>query len=672
MQIKNEAKKRLEKLRAEINRHRYLYHVLDRSEISDAALDSLKHELDELERQYPDLITPDSPSQRVAGEPLKEFNKVRHTVPMLSLHDAFSEEELAAWEERALKLLPGGSALDYYAEVKMDGLAVSLRYRNGVFVRGATRGNGQVGEDVTQNLKTIEAIPLRLEINRLPEKYRARASQEIEVRGEVFMSKEVFDQLNARQKKNHELPFANPRNAAAGSIRQLDSKITAARKLDFYAYDLVTDLGQAKHADSHALLRTLGFKDNPENAPCADRSEVIRFYQRIEKKRAALPYQIDGVVVNVNTLSVFRRLGIVGKAPRGAIAFKYPAEQATTIVEDIQVQVGRTGALTPVAWLKPVRVAGSTISRATLHNEDEIGRLDVRIGDTVIIQKAGDVIPDIVKVLPALRTGRERVFHFPKTCPVCGSPVIRRAGEAAYYCTNKKCYAQSKEGLYHFVSRPAFDIDGLGPKIIDQLWERGLIRDQADIFSLAVRDLEPLERFAEKSAANLVAAVARSKKIELSRFIYALGIRHVGEETAVDLAQHFSSIDKLMNVRRDELTAIHEIGDVMADSIIEYFHQPEHRQLIKKLQANGVQIHSVKRQSRALTGKTFVLTGSLNNLTRDEAKEKIRLAGGDVSSSVSSKTDYVVAGAEPGTKLDKARKLNIAIVTEEEFLKLIR
>lgn len=669
---KAEAKIRIEKLRKEINRYRYLYHVLDKSEISDAANDSLKHELDKLEREYPEFITPDSPTQRVGGEPLKEFVKVRHAIPMLSLNDAFSEEEMRDWEKRILKLLPSGTKLDYYAEIKMDGLAVSLIYRDGIFALGATRGNGQVGEDVTHNLKTIEAIPLRLETEHLPEAWRRLVKGTVEVRGEVYMTKAVLERLNKLQSKRGGPEFANPRNAAAGSIRQLDPKIAAQRQLNFYAYDLITDFGQKTHAESHELFHKLGFKNNPENQPGRDLEEVIKYYHRIEKKRPSLPYQMDGVVVNVNNIATFRKLGVAGKAPRGAIAFKYPAEQATTIVEDIQVQVGRTGALTPVAWLKPVQVAGSIISRATLHNEDEIRRLDVRIGDTVIIQKAGDVIPDIVEALPKLRTGHERKFHFPKKCPVCGSPVIRREGEAAYYCTNSKCFAQSKEALYHFVSKTAFDIDGLGPKIIDQLWEKGLIRDSADIYNLTKDDLQPLERFAEKSAANLVEAIAKSREITLARFIYGLGIRHVGEETAIDLAQHFGTLEKIRQANQAELQAVFEIGEVVAESVESYFKKAENVRLLEKLLKNGVKIINPKRRAATLTGKTFVLTGTLASLTRDEAKAKIREAGGDVSSSVSSETDYVVAGEEPGSKLDKAKKLGIKVLAEPEFLKMIR
>lgn len=672
MLSKAEAKKRLEKLRREINRYRYLYHVLDRSEISDAAHDSLKHELDELERKHPDLITPDSPSQRVAGEPLKEFKKVRHSAPMLSLNDAFSEEEFLAWEERIRKLLPRDINLDYFAEIKMDGLAVALAYRDGILVQGATRGNGQVGEDVTQNLKTIEAIPLKLSLDRLTEKQRLMARHEVEVRGEVYMSTAVFEKLNEIQEKRHQPLFANPRNAAAGSIRQLDPKITASRQLDFYAYDLVTDLGQKTHQESHELVQLLGFKQDKNNEYCRNSAAALAYYRKMEKLRPKLPYQMDGIVVNVNDPDVFRRLGVVGKAPRGAIAFKYPAEQATTVVEDVIVQVGRTGALTPVAVLKPVQVAGSTISRATLHNEDEIKRLDVRIGDTVIIQKAGDVIPDIVQVLPKLRSSQERHFHFPKKCPVCGSSVVRRKGEAAHYCTNARCFARAKERLYHFASKAAFDIDGLGPKIIDLLWDNGLIRDPSDIFQLTSDDVKPLERFAEKSAANLIEAINQARQIILARFIYGLGIRHVGEETAINLAERFGSPEKIMAAEKEELLAVPDVGEVVADSIFDFFCREENRRLIQKLLKNGVRIINPRRHSAALAGKTFILTGTLASLSRAEAKAKIRAAGGDISGSVSSKTDYVVAGFVPGSKLQKAEKLNIAVLSEEEFLRMVR
>lgn len=667
---KDQAKTRIAKLRKEIDHHRYLYHVLDRPEISDAALDSLKHELQELEDEFPDLITPDSPTQRVGGRPLDKFRKVKHETPMLSLTDAFQNQEFLDWVQRIQKLVPA-EKLDFYAEVKMDGLAVSLIYKNGLLVQGATRGDGMTGEEITQNLKTIEAIPLRIEIGRLPKASQAKA-KEVEVRGEVYMTKEALAKLNAAQKKKNSQIFANPRNAAAGSLRQLDSKITASRKLNFYAYDLVSDLGQKTHEESHSLIKLLGLPVNLHNQYCPTAEKVIEYHNKLGKLREKFSYLSDGIVVNVNNIQTFKKLGVVGKAPRGAIAFKYPAEQATTKVEEIQVQVGRTGVLTPVAHLAPVKVAGSTIARATLHNLDEIQRLGVRIGDTVIIQKAGDVIPDVVRVLERLRTGGEKKWQMPKKCPACGSAVVKKSGEVAYYCSNKKCFGQSKERLYHFVSKKAFDIDGLGPKIIDQLWESDLVKGPADIFSLNERDLGSLERFAEKSAANLIEAIQQGRKISLERFIYALGIRQVGEETAFDLARRFGTVEKLAKASLGELNKIHDIGEVVAQSIYDYFQDPRHLKLIERLIKNGVVIESRgAARVQTLAGKTFVLTGSLSAMTRDEAKSRIRDLGGDVSSSVSQNTDFVMAGAEPGSKYDKAKKLGIKIIDEKEFLKTI-
>ncbi|MFA6098829.1 MAG: NAD-dependent DNA ligase LigA [Patescibacteria group bacterium] len=670
---KQDVKIRIEKLKKEINHHRYLYHVLDRQEISDAALDSLKHELDQLERQFPDLITPDSPTQRVGGQPLDEFKKVNHPVPMLSLTDAFSFEELQDWEVRNAKLIPSGTKLEYFSEIKMDGLAVTLKYRQGVFYRGATRGNGKIGEDITQNLKTIEAIPLQLEIDKLPSGQRAAAEKELEIRGEVFMTKKVLADINKQQEKKKLPPFANPRNAAAGSVRQLDPKITASRRLSFMAYDLITDLGQKTHEEAHKIMKSLGFRAGEFNEYCADIQDVERYHEKIGKIRANMAYWTDGIVVNVNNLNLFRRLGVVGKAPRGSLAYKYPAEQATTVVEDIQVQVGRTGALTPVAHLKPVKVAGSTVSRATLHNIDEINRLDVRIGDTVILQKAGDVIPDIVKVLPSLRTGREKKFKMPSKCPVCGSAVVRQEGEVAYYCSNKKCYAVQQESLGHFVSKTAFDIDGLGPAIMEQLARADLVKNPADLFDLREVDLSSLERFAEKSAANLVQSIQKSTSVTLSRFIYALGIRHVGEETAIDLADKFGSLDNIMSASLEKLENIHDIGSVVAKSIFEYFQDKQNISLIKKLLAKGVQIKAEKKIKRetGLSGKKVVVTGTLDSMSRDEAKARVREAGGDWVSSVSKNTDYVVVGSEPGSKAEKAKKLDVKIITEKEFLRLI-
>lgn len=556
---KFQAKERVEKLKKEINHYRYQCHVLNIQEISESALDSLKYELAQLEDQFPELITPDSPTQRVGGKPLGKFEKYTHSRPMLSLNDVFSGEEIQEWEQRILKLLPSSAKLDYYAEIKMDGLAIALIYEKGIFKIGATRGDGRIGENVTENLKTIEAIPLalmefplvHLEKNlpflnkkQLANFYSSIRQGRIEVRGEVYMTKKTFEDLNARQEKKSLPLFANPRNATVGSVRQLDPKITASRKLDFCAYNVVTDLGQQTHEQAHLIAEVLGFKQDSHNRYCRNIKEVIKMREQMGKLKNRLPFEFDGVVANINNIKIFEQLGIVGKTPRAAVAFKYHGEEATTIVENIIIQVGRTGALTPLAILRPVRVAGSTVSRATLHNIDEIKRLDVKIGDTVIIQKAGDVIPDIVRVLPNLRTGKEKEFIMPKNCPSCESKVIRRQGEVAYYCSNKNCLAIQKEKLYHFVSKKAFDIKGVGPKIVDRFMDEGFIKDAADIFKLKQGDIEGLFRFGKKSAENLIKAIEKSKKISLDRFIYALGIRHVGEETARDVAKVISKMKK--------------------------------------------------------------------------------------------------------------------------------
>lgn len=670
---KSQARVRADKLRREIDHHRYLYHVLDRQEISEAALDSLKHELTAIETKYPELITSDSPTQRVGGVPLPEFSKVTHRIPMLSLNDIFSTVECEEWYGRIVKLLGPVEAgrLDFFAELKMDGLAVSLIYRKGMLVRAATRGDGMVGEDVTQNIRTIESIPLRLASDRLPESLRPAVSSELEIRGEVYMRKNVFEDLNHDQEKRGQVKFANPRNAAAGAIRQLDPKITASRKLDFMAYDLLSDLGQTTHEQSHNLLHQLGFAAGLKNRLCATLNEVEKYHAEIGQQRAHLPFWTDGIVVTVNRIGLFQKLGFVGKAPRGAVAYKYPAEQATTIVEDIQVQVGRTGALTPVAHLRPTQVAGSMVARATLHNEDEIRRLDVRIGDTVILAKAGDVIPDIVQVITSLRTGREKVFKMPTRCPECGSPVERQTDAVAYYCTNSQCFAQRREMLVHFVSKSAFDIDGFGPKIVDQLMAAKLIRDPSDIFSLTVDDLLALERFGPTSADNLVASIERSKQVTLGRFIYALGIRHVGEETGQALARHFGSIDAVRQATDQELMNVPDIGVVVARSLIDFFHLPANQKIIDQLLERGVVIKSDPARSAKLSGRTFVFTGTLATLDRGEAKRLVRQFGGEVSESVSQKTDYIVVGTEPGSKATKAKKLGITILDEAGLRKLL-
>ena len=657
---KAEAKKRIVKLRKVINQHSYLYHVLDKPDISDAAFDSLKHELYKLEQEYPDLITSDSPTQRVSGRALDKFVKVKHKKRMLSLEDVFYKEEFQAWQERIQKLVPH-QKLDYFAELKIDGFAITLVYKNGIFVQGATRGDGLIGEDVTQNLKTINSIPLRLFTTK---------KGKIEIRGEVYMTKKAFVKVNQeRQRKGLPL-YANPRNTAAGSIRQLDPKIAAARQLDFLAYDLITNLGQKTHQEEHQIAQSLGFKVD-QGQYCSNLDEVIRFRQKINRIREKLPYQIDGIVISLNNNELFKKLGVVGKAPRGAIAFKFPAKEATSLIENIVVQVGRTGALTPVAYLKPVRIGGTLVTRATLHNEDEIKRLNVKIGDTVIVQRAGDVIPDVVKVIKKLRTGKEKKFQMPKKCPVCGSKVIRPKGEAVHRCTNKKCGAQQKKQLIHFASKKAFDIEGLGPKIVEQLMDEGLVTKATDFFSLKQGDLVPLERFAEKSTANLIESIVRSKKISLAKFIYALGIRHVGEETAVNLASYFGSLEELKKASLNKLIRIEDIGEVVAQSIFKWFNNKNNQRFLDKLIKAGLKIIEIKTVKRKFLGQTFILTGQLDKFTREQAKAKIRELGGDISSSVSKETDFVVAGKEPGLKYDKAKKLGIKIIKEKEFLRML-
>ncbi len=663
---KFEAKQRIEKLKKVIAHHRYLYHVENRQEISDEALDSLKHELYKLEQQYPDLITPDSPTQRVAGKPLEEFEKVEHEVPMLSIEDVFSEKELQDWEDYLKRLAPG-ERIDYFCEYKIDGFAVTLIYKNGIFTKGATRGNGRVGEDVTQNLKTIESIPLRLEKFECSNVRIFEIPAELEVRGEVYMEKGDFERLNKKLGGK----YANPRNLAAGSIRQLDPKLAASRPLKFLAYDLVTDLGQKKHSEEHQILKDLGFKTD-KGKECKDISEIVDFWRQTAKKRETLPFQIDGVVVSVNNNFLFQRLGVAGKSPRGIRAFKFSPKQATTKVLDIKVQIGRTGAVTPIAHLKPVEVGGVTISRATLHNEDEIERLGVKIGDTVIVERAGDVIPAVSKVLKNLRTGKEKKFHFPKTCPKCGQKLVRPKGEAVWRCPNRQCPARKREFLYHFVSKKAFDIEGIGPKIINQLIDENLISGAPDIFELREGDLIPLERFAEKSAKNIVSAIGNSKRIPLSRFIYSLGIRHVGEETAIDLAQYFGSIEKLRKAAKEELENIPDVGPRVSESIYKWFQSKQNQKLVNDLLKAGVEIQPPPKIGKKLKGKTFVLTGILESMTRAEAQKKIRMLGGDPTSAVSRETDYLVVGKEPGSKLEQAKKLGVRAIGEKEFLKMLK
>lgn len=662
---KTEVKARIAKLRAEINRHRYLYHVLDKTEISDAALDSLKHELVELERLYPDLITSDSPSQRVGGKAMKAFAKVTHIRPILSIEDAFDFSEIKDWQTRNEKLL-NEKIKGYFGELKMDGLAMVLTYENGELVQAATRGNGLIGENVTQNVRTMESVPLVLE------NFRQNLPKRIDIRGEVVITKEELKKINKQQERIGASPFANPRNLAAGSIRQLDPKIAHERRMDFYAFEILTDVGLSYHSEVHDLLKTLGFKTNPHCRKLDGLEQVEQYLKNWEDKRNSLPYQTDGAVVVVNSIAQEKLLGFVGKAERWMLAYKFPAEQATTKVKDIIIQVGRTGVLTPVALLEPVSVAGTTVSRATLHNQDEIDRLDIRIGDTVIIQKAGDIIPDVVETLVRLRTGKEKKFAIPKKCPVCSASVNKQPGEVAYYCINRQCPGRTREALYHFASRAAFDIAGLGPKVVDLLVDAGLVQDSADFFTLTTEDLLPLERFADKSAKNLVAAISQRRTISLERFINSLGIRHVGEQTARDLAHKFGTLTKIMSATKTDFEAVPNIGGVVAESLADYFGNKSNLRLLEKFMNLGLKLEKVVQDRGSLYSKKFVLTGTLSTMSRDQAKDLIRRQGGSVSASVSSETDYVVAGDNPGSKLTKAQTLKIPIISEAEFIKLVQ
>lgn len=676
---KEEAGKRIEKLKELINKHRYAYHVLDNPDIADEAFDGLKHELWKLEQAYPDLITPDSPTQRVGGEALEKFSKVQHSKKMLSIEDVFTVEELADWEKYLVRLLKH-PIKEYFAELKVDGLAVALMYEKGVLAIAATRGNGEVGEDVTQNIKTIESIPLKLETYRaMPtkdiEQRIARVLSEgmIEVRGEVYIDKKDFEKINKQREKAGEAVFANPRNLAAGSIRQLDPKLAASRPLKFIAYDIVTDHGQNFHSEEHAILKSLGFKTDKTARMCSSIEDVAVYWQEIGKKRENLPFHIDGVVALLNDNKIFESLGVAGKSPRGIRALKFSGKQATTKILDIKVQVGRTGAVTPVAMLEPVQVAGVKVSRATLHNQDEIKRLGVKIGDTVIIERAGDVIPAVVQVIRDLRAGNEKDFTMPTHCPICGTRLLRPAKEVVWRCPNTDCRARKREFLYHFVSRKAFDIEGLGPKILDKLMDEHLIAEPSDIFELKEGDIVSLERFAEKSAQNLVYSIQQRKTIPLHRFIYSLGIRHVGEETALDLAEYFRSIERLAKASKEDLEEIRDVGGVMAESILEWFSSKENKAMVEDLLKAGVRIEPPveTQKSQKLQGLTFVLTGSLATITREEAKEKIKALGGNTAESVSKNTVYVVVGKDPGSKFEKAKKLGIKTLSEEEFNRLL-
>ena len=686
---KEKAKNRIDKLRQIILDLGYHYYVLDQPKASDAEYDSLFRELANLEKNFPEFFDKNSPTQKVGGEAIKKFKSVPHQARMMSLNDAFNEREVTEWYKRMARLV-GESAIDssgFYCELKMDGLAISLVYENGELSHALTRGDGKVGEDVTENIKTIKSIPLKL---REPSKGTVlfgenrplNMNKRVEIRGEVYMPTSSFDALNVEREKKGEPLFANPRNAAAGSLRQLDPKISASRNLNFMGYALL-GVETKTHQEEHEIIRDLGLPSDGRNHICKKLDEIYELWKKWEIERPKLKFQIDGMVVNINDEKLFQKLGSVGKAPRGAIAFKWPAIEVTSKVLDITVQVGRTGTLTPVAHLEPVVVAGSTVSRATLHNEDEINKKDIRIGDTVVVRKAGDVIPEVVKSVAELRTGNEKKFEMPKKCPICGGPVERKEGEAAYRCLNKNCYAVQFHSLTHFVSKKAFDIDGLGPKILEKLISEGLIKDASDIFTLKIGDMEPLERFQEKSAQNIVDSVEAAKKIDLSRFVYALGIRNAGEETALDIANFVSdkqqvTSDKLgsifSEIPLEDWQAIYDIGPVVAQSIYDYFQDEKNIDLIKRLIENGVEVTLPKKVERkeAVADKTFVFTGGMDEMTRDDAKALVRKFGGNVSESVSTKVDYVVAGEEAGSKLEKAKKLGVSVIDEKKFLKLIK
>ncbi|MEK7537243.1 MAG: NAD-dependent DNA ligase LigA [Patescibacteria group bacterium] len=663
---KSEAGLRIKKLKKLINKYRYHRLVLDKPLISEQAEDFLKKELFDLEQKFPGLITPDSPSQRVGGKALEKFKKIQHPEPMLSFNDAFSKEDMADWVERQERLFKGAVKGGYYVELKIDGLAIELIYRNGILETGSTRGDGLIGEDITANLKTVEAIPLKLLGKEWP--------RELVVRGEVFMNKREFNRLNLELKKKKEKVYANPRNLAAGSIRQLDPKITASRKLNSFTYALVTDLGQKNHEEEHLILEDFGFPVNPHNKFVKDLEEVEKFRNYWEKNRGKIDYEIDGIVVTINDNEIFSKLGVVGKSSRGAIAYKFSPRESTTKVKGITISVGRTGVLTPIAILEPVEIGGVRVSRATLHNEDEIKRLGIKIGDTVVVGRAGDVIPDVIKVLKELRTGKEKEFRMPKRCPICGGSVKRIEGEAAHRCVNKNCPAIKREAIYHYTGRNTMDIAGVGPKIIDSLMDAGLIKDAPDLYFLKKEDLLNLPRFAEKLAENTVNSIQGNKNPSLDKFIFALGIRHVGEETAFDLAKKFGSIKELVDASLETLSKIPNIGEVVAKSVYEWFRNKYNLNLLAKFKKAGVRPKEFKvaKTMTRLAGKIFVLTGGLESMTREEVKERIRELGGDISSDVSKNVDYVVAGLEPGSKYEKAKKLGVKVISEKEFLSMIK
>ena len=666
---KEKIREEIERLRKEIEYHNYRYYVLNSPVISDAEYDRLFRRLQELEEKYPEFFDPNSPTQRVGAKPVEAFGVVEHKVPMLSLANAFSEEEMREFDRRVKRFLglSENEVIEYVAEPKIDGAAVSILYENGKLTRAATRGDGIRGEDVTSNVRTIKTVPLILVDEELP------PPPVLEVRGEVFMEKEAFKKLNEERLKRGEEPFANPRNAAAGSLRQLDPRVTAERPLDifFYGVGYYEGVEFKTHWEVLNKLKAWGLKVNPLSKICKGVDEVIERHKYLESIREKLPYEIDGMVVKVNSIELQRRLGEVSRSPRWAIAYKFPPTMEATQIVDIKVQVGRTGVLTPVAILKPVKIGGVEVSRATLHNQDEIERKDIRIGDWVFVERAGDVIPEVVKVIKERRTGKERPFKMPDRCPECGAPVVR---DGAYHrCIGLACPAQLKARIRHFVSKRAMDIEGIGPKLIDQLVSKGLVKDPADLYAIPKHVWASLENMGEKSAENIMKALEKSKNVELWRFIHALGIRHVGEHLSQVLANRFKTLENLMKATEEDLLKVPEVGPEVAKSVVEFFRNPENRKVIEKLLKYGVRPKPVeeKEEEKPLSGKIFVFTGALKSMTRDEAKNLVESLGGRVASSVSKKVDIVVVGESPGSKLEKARKLGIKTINEEEFLKMV-
>ena len=663
--------KKIETLREKIRYHEYRYYVLDDPEISDAEFDKLMDQLKKLETEHPDLITPDSPTQRVGGKPREGFVKVRHSSPMLSLDNTYSENELRSWERRVHEL-SGRTDVEYMCELKLDGMSMALRYADAQLERGITRGDGSVGEDVTLNVRTVRSIPLSISKEKLK---KAGIPADFEVRGEMLMPISGFQKMNEERERQGLSKFANPRNAAAGTVRQLEPSITAQRRLDFFAYSLLTN-GRTyfdRHSVTMDALEAAGFKVNRYRKLATNFDEVWAFIQHWEGKRDGLPYEIDGIVIKVDRRALQEELGYTGKAPRWAIAYKYAAHGGITKIEDILVQVGRTGKLTPVAMLKPVPIGGTTVSRATLHNMDEIERLGVKIGDWVEVERGGDVIPKVVRVVDDKEHPRgHKAFEMPENCPVCGGKVVRTPGEADHRCVNANCPAKLRETILHFASRGVMNIDGMGDALVNQLTGRGLVKNVADIYKITKADLLQLERMGDKSAQNVLNEIEASKKLPLQRVIYGLGIRFVGERTAEFLAEHFGSMDALVNASQEELQEVNEVGPRIAQSIVEFFQERRNRELVQQLRSAGLSFTGNKKQrGTKLAGKTFVLTGTLARYTRDEAKKMIEDAGGKVASSVSKKTDYVVAGADAGSKLDKAKELRVNVVDEKEMEKLL-